>query len=280
MTCTTYRIHSIFILRLFNDPIAMILLYAAINMFLDDRWYLGSALYSLAVSIKMNVLLFAPALLVAYLSCLGVQNTIVQLAICGVIQLVLGAPFLLDNPIAYVKGSFDLGRVFHHKWTVNWRFLPEEIFVNPIFHGALLAMHICLLCAFAKVFMTYLRSYSNLKTIEKDLKLQNKKKPMPLDMSTVSQLFVFPLFAANFIGITLSRSLHYQFYIWYYHSLPYLLWCTELSIPMRLTILGLIELCWNTYPSTDFSSGLLHVSHLILLFNVYKTSSSRIKSEQ
>ena len=34
---------------------------------------------------------------------------------------------------------------------------------------------------------------------------------------------------------------------------------------MRLLILGLIELCWNTYPSTSVSSGLLNMLHLVIL---------------
>merc|ERR1719206_1568789 len=68
MSVTSYRIHSIFVLRLFNDPVAVILLYAAINMFMDDMWSLGSVFFSLAVSVKMNILLYAPALLLAYLA--------------------------------------------------------------------------------------------------------------------------------------------------------------------------------------------------------------------
>lgn len=37
-------------------------------------------------------------------------------------------------------------------------------------------------------------------------------------------------------------------------------------IPLsRVLILGLIELSWNTYPSTNGSSALLHVCHLIIL---------------
>ena len=39
-----------------------------------------------------------------------------------------------------------------------------------------------------------------------------------------------------------------------------------LSVPVcRVLILGLIELSWNTYPSTNSSSAALHVCHLIIL---------------
>lgn len=47
LTFTSYRIHSIFVLRLFNDPIAIILAYFAMNQFLKGRWTLGSLSYRL-----------------------------------------------------------------------------------------------------------------------------------------------------------------------------------------------------------------------------------------
>ena len=68
MSLTSYRIHSIFVLRLFNDPVAVLFMYLAINLWMDDHISLGSFFFSLAVSIKMNILLFAPALFLAYLA--------------------------------------------------------------------------------------------------------------------------------------------------------------------------------------------------------------------
>lgn len=36
----------------------------------------------------------------------------------------------------------------------------------------------------------------------------------------------------------------------------------------RLLILGLIEICWNVYPSTSWSSALLHLCHLSILLGL------------
>lgn len=65
------------------------------------------------------------------------------------VQLVLGLPFLFVNPVGYVSRAFDLGRQFLFKWTVNWRFLPEDVFLSRYFHLALLLAHITMLLLFA-----------------------------------------------------------------------------------------------------------------------------------
>lgn len=93
LLCLSKRLHSIFVLRLFNDCFAMTLLHAAICSFLYQKWHLGLVIFrwyvnqslnfcnyqlglcwllfwcysSGAVSVKMNVLLYAPPLLLLML---------------------------------------------------------------------------------------------------------------------------------------------------------------------------------------------------------------------
>lgn len=343
-TFTSYRVHSIYVLRLFNDPIAIVLLYAALNCYASGRWTWGSVLLSLGVAVKMNVLLFAPAILLLYLTNLGVLRTVRELAVCGGLQVLLGAPFLLTYPVEYLRGSFDLGRVFEHKWTVNWRFLPREWFEWNGFHAALLVLHIVLLAAFVRPAYTYMQAYCRLRHVQKGFQQQidrqnvlrrrpqvgnpgdavtskdeaenddgeretltdeqqsflksfenTLQKSAPGGKKTIDtakqrqqlhrqqqhdytlncektvQLILLPLFLANFIGVACARSLHYQFYVWYFHSLPYLVWCTGYSLSAKFLLLGVIEFAWNTYPSTVASSAALHAAHALLLWGLAQT---------
>ncbi|EDO46580.1 predicted protein, partial [Nematostella vectensis] len=255
MCCASYRIHSIFILRLFNDPVAMIFLYCSVNAFLANNWNLGCLLFSFGVSVKMNVLLFAPGLLFLLLKKFGAWRTIPKLAICGVPQVLLGLPFLMDNPVGYISRSFNLGRQFFFIWTVNWRFLPEWLFLNRYFHAALLLLHLLTLFCFYLYKWRGKRLYA-LRSLKKSGAHSN-------------DLLVTILFTSNFLGMVFSRSLHYQFYVWYFHTIPYLLWTTRLWTSARILILGVIELCWNTYPSTIASSLALHGCHLVLLGSLW-----------
>ncbi|XP_030878743.1 dol-P-Man:Man(5)GlcNAc(2)-PP-Dol alpha-1,3-mannosyltransferase isoform X1 [Leptonychotes weddellii] len=86
MCCASYRVHSIFVLRLFNDPVAMALLFLSINLLLARRWGWGCCCFSLAVSVKMNVLLFAPGLLFLLLMQFGFRGALPKLGICAVLQ--------------------------------------------------------------------------------------------------------------------------------------------------------------------------------------------------
>ncbi|OON19541.1 hypothetical protein X801_04590 [Opisthorchis viverrini] len=56
-------------------------------------------------------------------------------------QLVVGAPFLFHNYEAYISRAFNFGRQFMYKWTVNWRIIPEDVFLDRRFHAVLLGLH-------------------------------------------------------------------------------------------------------------------------------------------
>ncbi|GFS17911.1 Dol-P-Man:Man(5)GlcNAc(2)-PP-Dol alpha-1,3-mannosyltransferase [Elysia marginata] len=288
MCALSYRIHSIYVLRLFNDPVAMLFLYMAIDLFLRGRWAWGCLLYSLGVSIKMNLLLFAPGLLFLLLVTQGIQGTLVHLTICALPQLILALPFLLTNPVGYVVRSFDLGRQFFYKWTVNWRFLPQEVFLNRYFQATLLLAHILVLLAFfwrrwRPMFVSVKLQWSKSGLKQKLGPHHILLKDYGLELAFTSLTSVtlgwsflnravqvlFPLFTANLIGMSFSRSLHYQFYVWYFHSLHYLVWCCPYPPVLRILILGVIEMSWNTYPSTVSSSALLHVCHGGLLIGLW-----------
>ena len=93
----------------------------------------------------------------------------------------------------------------------------------------------------------------------------------------LTKVVLFALFGANFIGIVCARSLHYQFYSWYFYTLPYLLSRAHLPLLMKLGLFIAIEVCWNIFPSTATSSLFLLACHLILLYGIFRTPQKILK---
>ncbi|CAI0552742.1 unnamed protein product [Linum tenue] len=230
------RVHSIFVLRLFNDCFAMTLLHAAMALLLYQRWHLGLILFSGAVSVKMNVLLYAPPLLLLMLKSMDV---------CGVISALAGAA------------------------SVNFKFIPEPIFVSKQLAISLLIVHLVLLAVFAhyrwckfeggllRLLRSRVLSFSGTKSSSMKIKAEH---------------IVTTMFVGNFIGIVCARSLHYQFYSWYFFSVPHLLWTTRFPTLVRLMLFTGAELCWNIYPSTVVSSALLLFLHLVILWGLWSAA--------
>lgn len=285
LLCLSKRLHSIFVLRLFNDCFATTLLHASVASFLYQKWHLGLIIFSGAVSIKMNVLLYAPPLLLLMLKAMDIVGVITALASAALVQILLGLPFLLAHPIAYISRAFNLGRVFIHFWSVNFKFVPEPVFVSKEFAISLLITHLILLGVFTHYrwgkheggLLKFLQSRFDLVKLRFSLSSSFPLKRSHNGPSNLKILnndhIVTTLFIGNFIGIVCARSLHYQFYSWYFYSLPYLLWKTSFPTFVRLILFLAIEFCWNIYPSSVYSSTTLLCAHLVILWGLWTAPS-------
>ena len=252
------RVHSIYLLRLFNDGVAMLPLYASVLLMQSGRWVAALAAFSLGVSVKMNVLLMAPPVFMLMMEGASRATTLASLAAAAAVQLALGAPFLAAHPWSYLRRSFDLGRQFMYEWTVNFRFLPEEVFLSKALSRSLLAAHAALLLVFAH--RSWCAGMGGMpRAIARGL--SSRSRTAPVHPAHV----MYVVFSGNLIGVLCARSLHYQFYSWYFHMVPFLLWATRLPWPAKLAVWLLIELCWNVYPSTAESSLCLLACHVVLV---------------
>ncbi|CAI5531557.1 unnamed protein product [Closterium sp. Naga37s-1] len=148
LLCLSKRLHSIFLLRLFNDCLAMAFLHASLLRLQSSRWIPAVLLFSAGVSVKMNVLLFLPPLLLIMAKTLPLLQIMALLGAAVAFQLLVGWPFISTFPQAYFGRAFDLGRVFIHFWSVNFKFVPKSTFVSKPFALSLLGLHLLLLLLF------------------------------------------------------------------------------------------------------------------------------------
>jgi len=255
MFLASHRIHSLFVLRLFNDPIAMIFLYSCVLAMMNNQFALSSVLFACALNVKMNILLFAPGFAYIFWRKFGLVKSAIYASLAGITTLVIGYPFLMANWESYLNAAFNFSRSFEFKWTVNWRFLSEDFFLNKTFHAALLACHVGGLIYF---FVT------------KWMKVTD----------VTPEVIALVMFSSNFIGMCFSRSLHYQFLSWYHHTLPALVFLPGiLSSKVSLIVLGCVEMAWNTYPSTVYSSALLHLAHVVIIWSLVKFDWTSLNKE-
>ncbi|PLW16770.1 hypothetical protein PCASD_17157 [Puccinia coronata f. sp. avenae] len=266
------RLHSIYVLRLFNDGIAMMALYVSIWCLVTKKWNWSALWFSLALSIKMNILLFFPAFGFIYFQTVGLLKTINLMLIIGLVQVWLALPFLIQFPREYLSKAFEFKRVFQYQWTVNWRMISQSSFLSPGFASLLTALHLSTLTWFT--WTKWSRAFGEDGLIPLVVRgLRNWRRPAakrPNDLT--ADYMVKVCFTCNLIGIICARTLHYQFYSWYAHQIVFLAWQTPYPIFLRIVLMISIEYSWNIFPSTSSSSIILLVSNLLLLLGTWRSS--------
>ena len=90
LLCLSKRLHSIYILRLFNDCWTQLFLLLACWLFVNRQWTVGGIAYSLALGIKLNAILYFPGIMVIIMMATGLERairTVVLIIQVQVIQL-------------------------------------------------------------------------------------------------------------------------------------------------------------------------------------------------
>ncbi|GAA5946195.1 hypothetical protein JCM1841_004543 [Sporobolomyces salmonicolor] len=270
------RLHSLYVLRMFNDCIAMFFLYAAVCMYSTEggsrrevgrRWIWGTLLFSLALSVKMSILLFLPALLYLLFVYHSPLTCFLHVALLALSQALLASPFLTtpSHALAYLRQAFDFHRTFLWEWTVNWRWLGEDAFEDPVWSKVLLGAHAAALVLFASRWAEAEGGLSRVLA-----RAWTRPGQAPAWGPLTAERTVTLLFTSNLVGVACARSLHYQFYAWFAHQLVWLLWSATDFEPMQALVLtSLIEYGFHAFPSTVNSSLGLVISLLVVLVGIY-----------
>lgn len=273
------RLHSVYMLRLFNDGIATLAMWLAIFFFQRRQLTIATTIWSLGVGVKMSLLLLAPAVAIIIALSGGiwaavplalnailtqVSLTIHQFSILMLtVQVLLGIPFLQENAIGYASRAFELTRQFLYEWTVNWRFMDEEVFDSPVFTINLLVLHAVLIIAFLAT--RWIRpSGEEIDTFAQKF-IEGRSTKVPLS----SKYITTTILASMAIGMLCARSLHYQFYAYLAWTTPFLLWQANFHPVLIYAVWAVQEWGWNVFPSTNASSaavvGCLGVQVVMLL---------------
>jgi len=226
MLVLSKRLHSIFVLRCFNDCFAVLFLWIAIYAYQRRLFTFGSIMYSWGLGIKMSLLLVLPALGIVLLLVRGVATGLRQAWLMGQLQIVIALPFLPVNWAGYLGRAFEFSRQFLFKWTTNWRFVGEEMFLSREFSISLLVGHVTVLAVFA---LTRWLAPSGRSPMDMIARLLHGQEPLgdiqqQLSRRITPQYVLTTVLTSDIIGMLFARSLHYQFYAYLAWATPFLLW--------------------------------------------------------
>lgn len=76
------------------------------------------------------------------------------------------------------------------------------------------------------------------------------------------------LLTSLFLGTAFARSLHFQFHVWYWHLLPFLVshsYGLQLPPPLQLLVMVVVEYAWSRHPPDAAGSLTLTLVHALLV---------------
>jgi len=255
------RLHSIFLLRLFNDAWAALAFWATVYLLQRRYWQSAATTWTLGVGIKMTMLLPLPAMALILVQGTGLEDSIFLGVWTILLQAGMAFPFFSrETGFQYVVKAFDFGRRFMFKWTVNWRFVGEDMFSSRSFASSLLVLHVSILLYFIHTRWVRPSSSGLGEFLKKWITGPMSEKEGQEFSRKITPVFVMDAMLASMVaGLLCARSLHYQFYAYLGWATPYLLWRAGGGPIWVLANWAVQEYCWLVYPSTELSSAIVVV---------------------
>ncbi|KAM6485809.1 glycosyltransferase family 58 protein [Trichoderma sp. SZMC 28011] len=255
------RLHSVFVLRCFNDCFAAFFSWLSIYFFQRRVWTVGALAYTIGLGVKMSLLLVLPAVVIVLFLGRGFKGALRLLWLMVQVQLLLAVPFITTNWRGYLGRAFELSRQFKFEWTVNWRMLGEELFLSRGFSITLLAFHALFLLIFILGRWLKIKERTVLGMIPYVLRFQSpftEQEELNISHRVVTPRYIMSaMLSANVVGLLFARSLHYQFYAYLAWATPFLLWTATPNPLIVVSLWAAQEWAWNVFPSTPVSSNVV-----------------------
>lgn len=140
------------------------------------------------------------------------------------------------------------------KWTVNWRFVGEEMFLSRPFSLLLIVVHLSLLYTFGAGRWLAPAGWSVPEAFNKLITPPSKEEQARISRRVTPNFILTAILSSMIIGCLCARSLHYQFFVYIAWSTPFLLWRSGMHPVLMYAICMAQEWAWNVYPSTNASS--------------------------
>lgn len=131
--------------RCYAEAVNIFFVYLSIYTFQNFKNLLGVVLISIGLTLKMNVLLFIPAVYYIVSVSQGIWIGTFYLMLIYAIQELFALPFTMYYPAEYRNTAFYFGRDFNYSASYNFMWVPPQVFSSFIFSNALIIIHLLML---------------------------------------------------------------------------------------------------------------------------------------
>lgn len=195
------------------------------------------------------------------------------LILIGAIQIICAYPFLVEYSEEYMATTFKFDRKFSINSSINFNW----ILYSPLFHSTyfttpLLLGHVGLLVYF--LFKKWLPlCHPDNKFRFKHIFRSLGVWPIRIcDTKTEDAYHIAEVFfTCNFIGLACARSIHQQFLVWYWFSIPFILYEPikqgRMSLKHVTISIILLNYCYS-FSSTPPTSLIVFIIHVWYMVNM------------